>query len=335
VAVTFSNANANTGGSDTMTEVTAGVDLGGTKIQTVVVSERTVVGRSRNATPKTGAGDVIASIVAGIRAALDEAGTSGSDLRAIGIGTPGSVDRTTGHVSKASNVSGFMDDVPLGPTVSAAFDGVRVIVDNDVRAAVMGEYRRGAGRPYRNLLGVFVGTGVGGGLILEGELRHGRGNAGEIGHMTVRPGGQLCSCTRFGCLEAYAGRMSMENAARHHVDKGHKTKLFEIMERKGRDRLTSSVIAEALEQGDQFTVELVDAAVEAMGLALSSVNNLLDLEAIVVGGGLGDRLGEPFVRRVEREMVKNLRIPERPPAVLRTELGDLSGAVGATVLAGD
>ena len=181
---------------------------------------------------------------------------------------------------------------------------------------------------------MFVGTGVGGGLILEGELRHGLGNAGEIGHMTVRPGGRRCSCHRLGCLEAYAGRMSIEQAARHHVDTGHKTKLFEIMERKGRDRLTSSVIAEALDQGDRLAIDLIDAAIEALGLALANANNLLDLEAIIVGGGLGDRLGEPFVRRVEQEMAKNLRIPERPPAVLQTELGDLSGAVGATVLAG-
>lgn len=317
-----------------MAEVTVGVDLGGTKIQAVVVSDRIVVGQSRCATPKTDAGDVMAGIVASIRAALETAGKGPSDLRAIGIGTPGSVDAATGHVSKASNVPGFMDDVPLGPTVSEAFEGTCVTVDNDVRAAVMGEYRNGAGRPYRNLLGVFVGTGVGGGLILEGELRHGQGNAGEIGHMTVRPGGRRCSCHRLGCLEAYAGRVSIEQAARHHVDTGHKTKLFEIMERKGRDRLTSSVIAEALDQGDRLAIDLIDAAIEALGLALANANNLLDLEAIIVGGGLGDRLGEPFVRRVEQEMAKNLRIPERPPAVLQTELGDLSGAVGATVLAG-
>jgi glucokinase len=313
--------------------VTAGVDLGGTKIQAVVVSDCTVVGQSRHATPTTGAADVMAAIVTGIRAALEAAGQLPSDLRAIGIGTPGSVDTATGHVSKASNVPGFIDDVPLGPTVSGAFDGIPVTVDNDVRAAITGEYRHGAGRPYRNLLGVFVGTGVGGGLILGGELHHGRGNAGEIGHMTVRPGSRRCTCGRLGCLEAYAGRLSMEQAARHHVENGHKTRLFEIMERKGRDRLTSSVIADALDQGDQFTIGLIDAAVEALGLALANANNLLDLEAIIVGGGLADRLGEPFVRRVEQAMGENLRIPERPPAVMQTELGDLSGAVGATVLA--
>jgi glucokinase len=318
-----------------MAQVTAGVDLGGTKIQSVVVSEGVVVGQARHQTPKTGADDVVAEIVASVSAALADAGATGTDLRAIGIGSPGSVDVATGHVSKAANVPGFMHDVPLGPAVSAAFGGTAVIVDNDVRMAVIGEYRRGSGRSFRDVLGVFVGTGVGGGLILDGVLRHGRGNAGEIGHTTVKPGGRRCGCQRLGCVEAYAGRMSIELTARHRMAKGQKTKLFEIMERKGRDRVTSSVIADALDQKDRLTIELVDEAVDALGTAISNAQNLLDLEAVIVGGGLGDRLGEPFVRRVEEAMAKNLRLPELPPVVLPTELGDLSGAVGATVVIDD
>ncbi|HEY5023691.1 MAG TPA: ROK family protein [Acidimicrobiales bacterium] len=315
-----------------MTQAIAGVDLGGTKIQTVVVSSGDVVGQSRHLTPGTHAADVVAEIVASIRSAVEDAGLAPASLGGIAIGSPGSVDVDSGHVSKARNVPGFLDDVALGPEVSAAFGGTSVLVDNDVRAAVMGEFRQGAGRPYRDFLGVFVGTGVGGGLILDGELRHGGGNAGEIGHTTVKVGGRRCGCTRLGCLEAYAGRQSIEQTARLRVDKGQKTKLFEIMERKGRDRVTSSVIADAVDQKDRLTIELLDEAVDALGLALSNAQNLLDLEAIIVGGGLGDRLGEPFVRRVEEAMVANLRFPERPPVVLGTELGDLSGAVGATVL---
>jgi glucokinase len=315
-----------------MNQATAGVDLGGTKIQSVVVCAGAVVGQARHPTPTTDAADVVAEIVASIHSAVDDAGMIPADLGAIAVGSPGSVDVTTGHVSKSRNVPGFMDDVALGPSVSAALGGIPVLVDNDVRAAVMGEFRRGAGRPFRNFLGVFVGTGVGGGLILEGELRHGRGNAGEIGHTTVKPGGRRCGCMRLGCLEAYAGRQSIEQTARLRVEKGQKTKLFEIMDRKGRDRVTSSVIADALDQKDRLTVELIDEAVDALGLALANAQNLLDLEAIIVGGGLGDRLGQPFVLRVEQAMTANLRFPEQPPLVLGTELGDLSGAVGATVL---
>jgi glucokinase len=316
-----------------MAQVTAGVDLGGTKIQAVVVADGAVAGQARRSTPRSGAPHVLSEIVASVRAALGDAGMGDAELGAIGIGTPGSVERATGHVSKAANVAGFSDDVALGPTVSAAFGGISVRVDNDVRAAVAGEFRRGAGRPFRDLLGVFVGTGVGGGLVLGGELRHGWGNAGEIGHTTVKPGGRRCNCGRAGCLEAYAGRRSIELTARSRVEKGHKTKLFEIMERKGRDRVTSSVIADALDQNDTLTVELVGEAVEALGIAIANAQNLVEFEAVIVGGGLGDRLGEPFVRRVEAAMFKDLRFPERPPQVLTTALGDLSGAVGATVLA--
>ena len=315
-----------------MAQVTAGVDLGGTKIQAVVVVDGEVAGQARLSTPRTDAQDVLSEIVASVRDALVDAGVDDAELGAIGIGTPGSVDRATGHVSKAANVPGFGADIALGPTVSGAFGGIGVRVDNDVRAAVVGEFRRGAGRPFRDLLGVFVGTGVGGGLVLGGQLRHGWGNAGEIGHTTVKPGGRRCNCGRSGCLEAYAGRMSIELTARSRTEKGQKTKLFDIMERKGRDRVTSSVIADALDQNDTMTTELVDEAVEALGIAIANAQNLVEFEAVIVGGGLGDRLGATFVRRVESAMAKDLRFPERPPTVLTTELGDLSGAVGATVL---
>lgn len=316
-----------------MAELIAGVDLGGTKIQSVVVADGQVVGQARRTTPRTGAAEVTSEIVLSVHLALESAGADVIDLHAVGIGAPGAVDPVKGTVSKSANVAGFMDEVPLGPAVSGAFRGTPVAIDNDVRMAAIGEHVRGAGRRFHNFLGVFVGSGVGGGLVLENDLRRGSGNAGEIGHTTVKPGGRQCGCGRFGCLEAYAGRVSIERRARQHVEKGRKTKLFEIMVHKGRDRVTSSVIADAMDQGDRLTIELLDQAVEALGIALANAQNLLDLEAIIVGGGLGDRLGDGFVRRVAHEMQANLRIPERPPDVLPTELGDLSGAVGATVMA--
>ena len=135
-------------------------------------------------------------------------------------------------------------------------------------------------------------------------------------------------------MEAYAGRVRMERRARGLVRRGHKTVLFQIMEQRGRQRLTSGVFAAALEDGDRMARRLVDDAERALGLGLASAQNLLDLEAIVIGGGLGDRLGQPFVDRVVEHMTPHLFAPNKPPAVLTTELGDLSGAVGAAVLAG-
>jgi predicted NBD/HSP70 family sugar kinase len=316
-------------------QVTAGVDLGGTKIQTVVLRNHEIAGSARALTPQTGvAEDVIEAIAGTIRDSLEQAGADQAALGGIGIGTPGEVDTKAGVVSLAANVPGFSGSVELGPLVSKAMGGTRVKIDNDVRVGVLGEYRRGAGRPYKNLLGVWVGTGVGGGLVLEGKLREGRGAAGEIGHLVVKPGGRLCSCGRRGCLEAYAGRASMERRACRLVKRGQKTQLFRIMKKRGRQRLSSGVYARALKRGDKMATRLIDDAVWALGVGLASAQNLLDLEAIIVGGGLGDRLGQPFVDRIVKEMKPHLFADDMPPMVITTELGDLSGAVGSAVLAG-
>ena len=313
-------------------QTVVGVDLGGTKIQTVLLRGTEVVGTERVATPRSGPDEVVRAIGSSVRAAMNGAD---DQIRALGIGSPGRIDRETGTVSLAKNVPGFADPVHLGPLLSEDLGlGVPVIVDNDVRAATLGELALGAGRPFEDLLCVFVGTGVGGGLVLGGDLREGRGAAGEIGHAVVKPGGRRCSCGRKGCLEAYAGRGCMETRARRLAKRGRKTALFEIMEERQRDRLTSGVIAAALEKSDRLAEELIDEAVWALGLALASAQNVLDLEAIILGGGLGDRLGSPFVERVRHAIEPHLFVPDRPPELLGTELGDLSGAVGAATLAG-
>lgn len=315
--------------------VTAGVDLGGTKIQTVVARAERVVGRSRVPTPRTGAADdVIEAIVGTIRGSLEQADASVEDLGGIGIGSPGDVDSREGSVSLAANVPGFSDRVALGPSVSEALGGARVMVDNDVRVGVLGEARRGAGRQYKHFLGVWVGTGVGGGLVIDGELYDGRGAAGEFGHMVAKANGRRCARGCDGCIEAYAGRASMERHARDLMEGGEKTDLFRIMKNRKKDRLSSSVYADALKKGDAMAVKLIADAAWALGLGIASAQNLLDLEAIIVGGGLGDRLGQPFIDSVSEHMLPRLFVPDHAPVLLATELQDLSGAVGAVVLAG-
>jgi len=315
--------------------LTAGIDLGGTKIQAVVRDSGKVVGQGRAETPQQGPDAVVRVIVGLIELAAREAGSKPAALEGVGIGFPGVYEDATGDVISAVNLRGFDKRYPMGARVSKLLGGVPVVVGNDVTAAILGEHRVGAGRPYRNLLGVFVGTGVGGGLIVGGKLWHGAGSAGEIGHAVVQPGGRECGCGRKGCLEAYAGRGRMELTARHLVKKGHKTVLFDIMKEKGRDRLTSGVIATALKRGDEVTEGLIGDAVWALGVALASVQNVLDLEAIIIGGGLGDRLGEQFVERVGKAMHPHLFRDDHPPVLLTTELGDLSGAVGAALLVAD
>ena len=133
-------------------------------------------------------------------------------------------------------------------------------------------------------------------------------------------------------MEAYAGRRAMEARARKALNKGKKTKLFEIMERRGRTRLTSGVWARALRDGDKLAVKLIDDAIAALGAGVASAVNLLDVEAVVIGGGLGVRFGEPYAQRIRAAMLPHLFADERPPRVLVAELGDLGGALGAALL---
>jgi glucokinase len=210
--------------------------------------------------------------------------------------------------------------------------GTRVMLGNDVSVATEAEFRLGAAKPYDSILGVFWGTGVGGGIVLNGEQWVGRGSAGEIGHVVVVKDGDKCGCGRKGCMEAYAGRGSMEKKARHRHKKGEKTKLFEIMEKRGRDRLTSGIWARALGQGDKLAKDLIDDAIEALGAGVASCVNVLDVEAVIIGGGLGTRLGEPYAERIAKAMKPHLFVDDHPPDIKVAKLGDLGGAMGAALL---
>jgi glucokinase len=173
---------------------------------------------------------------------------------------------------------------------------------------------------------------VGGGLVLDGKLWNGRSAAGEIGHTVVKLGGLRCPCGRKGCLEAYAGRGAWEARPRKALDDGRKTDLFKIMKKRGRMRLTSGVFARALDQGDHLARMLIERAIEALGAGIASSVNLLDVEAVIIGGGLGVRFGAPTVQRIKEAMAPHLFNDWRPPAVHVAGLGDLGGALGAALL---
>lgn len=311
----------------------AGVDLGGTKIQTVVVDGRSkVLGQSRVPTPvDEGPDAVVEAITQALGAAADEAGLATDSLVGVGVGAPGGIDPKQGLLINPPNLDGFRGEFPLGPQLEQRL-GTRVMLGNDVSVATEAEFRLGAGKPYGSILGVFWGTGVGGGIILNGEQWVGRGSAGEIGHVVVVKDGDKCGCGRRGCMEAYAGRGRMEEKARHRHKKGEKTKLFEIMEKRGRDRLTSGIWARALAQGDKLATELMDEAIGALGTGVASCVNVLDPEAVIIGGGLGTRLGESYAKRIAKAMQPHLFVSDHPPDIKVATLGDLGGAMGAALL---
>jgi glucokinase len=310
-----------------------GIDLGGTKIQAVVVDERhAVLGQARSPTPTTGGpADVAAAMADAMRAAAAAAGLETSALTHVGVGSPGTVDAAAGAVSSAKNLPGWAGTYPLAKQLGTA-RGTPVVLGNDVQVATDAEAALGAGRGHDSMLGVFWGTGVGGGLVLGGRPWLGRGGAGEIGHVVVKVDGAQCPCGRRGCMEAYAGRNALEARARELHEKGEPTELFKIARKRGRERLTSGIWAAALERGDPLATKLIDRAVQMLGAGVASVDNVLDVEVIILGGGLGVRLGQPFADRIAAAMAPHLFFDDRPPPVLVAALGDLGGAIGATLL---
>ncbi|HEX3830934.1 MAG TPA: ROK family protein [Solirubrobacteraceae bacterium] len=311
-----------------------GIDLGGTKIEAIVVDvTHKVLGQARQPTPTDGGPAAVASQMAtAMREAAKAANVKTSDLAGIGVGSPGDVDERAGTVGNARNLPDWMGTFELAAVLKDKL-GAIMHVGNDVQVATQAEFELGAGRPYDSLLGVMWGTGVGGGLILDGKPWLGRGGAGEIGHMVVKRNGAHCPCGRRGCMEAYAGRAAMEARARHEADKGAPTDLFKLMKQRGRTRLTSAVWANAVEQDDHLAQELIERAVKALGAGIASAVNLLDIEAVVIGGGLGVRFGQPMAERISTQMHPHLFNDTRPPAVRVAGLGDLGGAIGAAMLA--
>ncbi len=306
-----------------------GIDLGGTKIYGIVLDGEDVVAEAKRKTPTQGGPlGVVDAIVAVIK---ELGGTNG--VSGVGVGAPGVVDAVGGTVRQAPNLHGWMEPFGLAEALSEGLGGVPVEVDNDVNVGTLAEHRLGAGRGAPDMLGVFVGTGVGAGLIVDGQLRRGpNGSAGEIGHMIVRRGGRLCGCGGRGHLESYAGRANLERRARELEAKGRDTVLVDLAP--GR-RMTSGVFVKALAAGDPVAVELIDDAVAALGAAIASAVALVDLPLVVVGGGLADRLGPAFVSRVETAVHAEL-FPRNPALrVVPGTLGDRGGALGAALVAAE
>ena len=245
-----------------------GIDLGGTKIQAVVVDEtHEVLGSARHPTPTTGGpADVALAMLAALREAADDAGVGPGQLTAVGVGSPGWSTTRPGTVTSARNLPDWEGTYPLREKLESALHAP-VGLSNDVNVATNAEFELGAAKPFKSILGVFWGTGVGGGVVLDGQLWQGRGAAGEIGHMVVKSDGRKCPCGRIGCMEAYAGRGAMEARARERVDEGEKTMLFEIMEERGKPRLASGIWERALERDDKLAHHMIDKAVDAIGVA--------------------------------------------------------------------
>jgi glucokinase len=298
-----------------------GVDLGGTKILVARVDGRHVHQTHKAETPTTGPADVAAAI-AELVSRID------TSPKAIGVGTPGQVD-DDGVVIGAPNLAGWSEPVPLRDLLRKATGCKKIAIDNDVNVATLAEHRHGSAEGHDDVLGVFMGTGVGGGVILGGKLRRGpRGLGGEIGHTMYLPGGRRCGCGLDGHVEAYAGRVGMEREARRRHAAGEATALVEIA---GDERMKSSVFDKALARDDAVAKALLDEAVAAIAVAISNAVMFVDVELVVLGGGMAERLGEPFAQRIEAAVNERL-VGGVAVRVVPAALGDNAGVVGAAAM---
>ncbi len=298
----------------------AGVDVGGTNIGVGLVSEdRRVHQRAKEDTP--GSVDELVSQV------VRMVGDLGSTPAAVGVGIPGIIlgDR----VVQAPNLEGWDAETDVAGAVSAAL-GVPVTLVNDAQCGLLGEWVAGSGQGSSFLFGVWLGTGVGAGLVLDGRPYDGvGGGSGEFGHLVVRPGGARCGCGRRGCIEAYAGRRMMTESVRAMQAAGRKTVLFDLQAEKGKTKATSSVWSAALDAGDQVVTEVFDEAVAALGLGVANVCNLLDLDRVVVGGGMAGKLGQDLADRIAGAARPHSVRSIGHDQVRVAALGDDSGIVGA------
>jgi glucokinase len=313
-----------------------GADLGGTKILAGVVDGAgNILGTAKRTTkPTLGVEKVIDRLVRTITEAVAAANMELGEMRAVCSGSPGPLDPDQGIVIHAPNLTGW-ENVPLASELSARL-GLPACIENDVNLGTWGESAHGAGRGVKNLVGIFVGTGIGGGIMLDGRLLLGwRRAAGEVGHMTMMPDGPVCGCGRRGCLESLASRTAIERDIRSGIAAGRRSLIPDILARDGRDRITSSIIAEAMAGGDTLVTEVAGRAQYYMGLMVASLVNFIDPEMVVLGGGIVQALGQPYldgVREVAYQYFVNKTSAE-DVKIVAAELGDYAGVVGASVCA--
>jgi glucokinase len=312
-----------------------GFDLGGTKMMATVFDRDFNIVAYRRKKTKDGKGSrgVLARVVETIEEALQAAHVDHKHLGAIGIGSPGWLDLDRGVILLAPNLG--LHNVPLRKELTKDF-GCPVAVANDVDAGTYGEYRFGAGQGVRCLLGVFPGTGIGGGLIYEGRLYRGRtGSCMEIGHIHMQPKGRLCGCGRRGCLETVASRLAIAAEAGAAAYRGEAPHLLELA---GTDvaAIRSGALASAIKAGDHVVEEIVRHSAKDLGIAIGSVVNLLAPDMVVLGGGLVEAMPTLFVQQVRAYIKKQAMRPfTRSLKVVVAKLGDDAVAMGAAALAAD
>jgi glucokinase len=321
-----------------MKDLSLGVDLGGTKILVAVLDETMVpLAIAKGKTPAEKGEDSIAAAIADLSAeAIESAGMGEAVIARVAVAVPAPLDRKAGTIILAPNLG--LKDYPMAKRLAGrlrvSIGKGGVTLNNDVVSGIWGEYRAGAARGFRDVVGLFIGTGVGGGVILDGKLLRGaHGHAGEIGHMIVDEGGAACACGQNGCLEALCSRTAMAKEAVAAAASGRSPGLLEAA---GTDfkKYRSGVLDAALKRKDPQVQKIVERSAFWAGVGMANLVNIFDPEAIVLGGGIMSRFGDFYLKRAAESMEAHLMPGLRKGVkVLLSKLGDLAVATGAVLLA--
>jgi len=310
-----------------------GVDLGGTNIVSAIVNyQGKIVNRLKVPTlAERGKETTIKRIMETIHENIVQSTIAPGDIIGIGIGAPGPLDVKRGIINFAPNLPGWRD-VPLRKILEDEFN-MKVVLENDANSAAWGERCFGAGQGVNNLVCFTLGTGIGGGIIINGKIYHGNNyGAAELGHMTVNKDGPRCNCGNYGCLEAYSSATGIKNRIKNRIKEGIKSEFLNFEEDKLFESLRLKSIFEAARKGDRLTKSVVEEAISYLGIAIANIANILNPEMVVLVGGItneGNKLLIPLRREVKKRAFysnyKSLKI-------VIGKLGGNSGVLGAAAL---
>jgi len=312
-----------------------GVDFGGTKILSGIVNLESgrLVGTGKKKTRQLhGEDDVVDRLVSVIDESIAEAGINPDRLVGIGIGAAGQVNRAKGVLIYAANIG--VRDLALAQPLSEHYQ-LPCVLGNDVETATLAEMNFGAGRKCDNFVCVFVGTGIGSGIVHDGNLLRGAsGSAGEIGHICLYPYGRICGCGSLGCLEAYASRTAIAKQIVGELQRGSDSIIRDKIDMT-KGILRSKALGEAVDAGDELVTYAVRQAAEFLGLGLASIMNFYNPQRIVLGGGVIEAVDMYFQVAAKQAKQRALRVAAKKTEIVKAELGDYAGIIGAALMLRD
>lgn len=308
-----------------------GIDVGGTNLRGAVVSPKGEV--TRRVKIASGAHEGIEAVVNNLAGLIQNIG-EGEELAGVGFGIPGIIDSKNGIITQAPNIAN-VSNYPIRERLRQKLgEKTRVVVENDANCAAVGEWWMGAGKDVDSLIMLTLGTGVGGGIILDGKLWSGAdGMGGEIGHMTIYPDGARCNCGNYGCLESYSSASAIRRMVKEILDDSSVVTVLRDSVQGAEPAGIPEVVMRAAQGGDKAALGIWEKFGTALGIGIASCVNILNVEMVVIGGGVS-QAWEMFIGRAKEELSRRgLKAPSERVKVMKSVLGDDAGIIGASYLA--